>query len=304
MPCPVPGAEEVALLQAIKDSDPVDNAIRQVYADWLLDQGRNEQADFVRYQKDHDDPFSAYLDPGRWTKEGQTARELAAWMLRDWVGPGPASCNVQFRRGLLHAVIPVPLFLRGRYGAGLEDCRCAGWVETIELIDVTEDSLMRLPAALAGATERLAIRGTDLTPSGGALLAKVPRLESVDLEDVPLAALAKVPRLRRLVVRLPDFSGVNLAPLANLADLRCVCLENVGPGGDEALAPLLTLIGLRHLSINGSVSLTDAFLSGLASLVNLRFLSLTGARSFGTGALTRLRQALPGCVIRTGAIPF
>src|SRR4051794_19009956 len=119
MPCPVPGPEEAALLQAIKESDPVDNAIRQVYADWLLDQGRQEQADFVRYQKDNDDPFSAYHDLGRGTEQGQVARESAARTLREWIADGPSYVNVQFRRGLLHATIPVETFLHpasGRYG--------------------------------------------------------------------------------------------------------------------------------------------------------------------------------------------
>lgn len=201
MPCPTPTSEERSLIQEIKDSDPADNAIRQVYADWLLDQGREEQAEFVRYQKDHDDPFTARRDPGAGTPEGIAAREYATRTLKEWVGPVPYEVNVQCRRGLLHAVIPMEAFLEGRYGAGLHACRRAGWVETIELLDVEEVHLLRFPYAVTRPSERLAMRFRAVNLATLEMLAAVPRLESVDLDaagDIA-APLAKVPVLRRLV---------------------------------------------------------------------------------------------------------
>jgi uncharacterized protein (TIGR02996 family) len=310
MPCPVPGLEEAALLQAIKDSDPADNAVRQVYADFLLDQGRDEHANLVRYQKDHDDPFSAYGDPGLGTPEGRAVRDYAERTLLDWVGAVPADVNVQFRRGLLHAVIPMPRFLEGRYGAGLAACRRAGWVETIELIDVWDVHLKRLPYAMTRPSERLAVRGDGITRAGLDLLEKVPRLESVDLMDYfwgdegdtaeIVIRLAQIPGLRRLLWWGSELSQRALAPLAGRSDLRCLCLDNVGEVRDDWFTPVFSLTGLRHLSITRGWSLTDAFLLGLESLVNLRFLCLANTGTFSREGLARLRRALPGCVVQTG----
>ncbi len=302
MPCPAPGPEEAALLQAIKDSDPVDQDVRQVYADWLLDQGREAHAHFVRFQKDHDDPFSAFQGPGLDTPEGLAARTFAAEALREWVGEVAHHVNVQFRRGLLHAVVPMTTFLSRRYGPGLEACRRAGWVETIELIDVQEVHLRRLPYAMARPTERLAVRSAELSPEGQALLADVPRLESVDLFEGEVAPLANVPGLRRLVLTWwgQDRQEADFRPLADMSDLRCLCLEGIGAVSDKGLAPVTALTGLRHLSLVGAHSLTDAFLVELAALVNLRCLCITGNNTFSRKALDWLRQALPDCTIQTG----
>jgi uncharacterized protein (TIGR02996 family) len=306
MPCPIPGPEEAALLQAIKDSDPAEDAVRQVYADFLLDQGRDEHANLVRYQKDHDDPFSAYSDPGLGTPEGRAVRDYAERTLLDWVGAVPADVNVQFRRGLLHAVIPMPRFLEGRYGAGLAACRRAGWVETIELIDVEDVHLKRLPYAMTRPSERLGVRSDGITLAGLELLEQVPRLESVDLmgyfaPDTPKAAvrLARIPGLWRLLWWGPELSESALAPLLVRSDLRCLCLDLVGDVRDEWFAPVFGLTGLRHLSITGGHGLTDTFLLGLESLVNLRFLRLADTGPFSREGLDRLRRALPGCVLQT-----
>jgi uncharacterized protein (TIGR02996 family) len=302
MPCPAPGPEEAALLQAIKDSDPVDQDVRQVYADWLLDQGREPHANFVRFQKDHDDPFSAFQGPALDKPEGLAARAFAGDALREWVGEVAHHVNVQFRRGLLHAVIPMTTFLNGRYGPGLEACRRAGWVETIELIDVQEVHLRRLPYALARPTERLALRSAELSPEGRALLADVPRLESVDLFEGDVAPLANVPGLRRLVLTwwAQGRTEADFKRLADMSDLRCLCLEGVGAVPDRWLAPVTALTGLRHLSLLGARSLTDAFLVELSALVNLRHLCITGDNTFSRKALDWLRQALPDCAIQVG----
>jgi uncharacterized protein (TIGR02996 family) len=300
MPCPAPGPEEAALLQAIKDSDPVDQDVRQVYADWLLDQGREAHAHFVRFQKEHDDPFSAFQGPGLDTPEGRAARAFADEALREWVGEVAHHVNVQFRRGLLHAVIPMTTFLSGNYGPGLEACRRAGWVETIELIDVQDVHLRRLPYAMARPTERLALRSAELSPEGQALLADVPRLESVDLARGDVARLANVPGLRRLILTWwgQDYAEGDLAPLAGMGGLRSLSLEGYWALRDKWLAPLFALTGLRHLSITGTQCLTNVFLVELPALVNLRSLCITGTNGFSRKALDWLQQALPDCTIQ------
>ena len=156
MACPMPGHEEAALLRAVREGDPCDDVVRQVYADFLTDHGRAAHAHLVRHQKDHDDPFVASPEPAPDTPAAREAAAFAREALGDWVGPVPFEVNVQFRRGLLHAVMPIGAYLSGAYGDGLRRCRRAGWVETIELIDATWLPDDEVVAALGRRLEALA----------------------------------------------------------------------------------------------------------------------------------------------------
>jgi hypothetical protein len=109
--------------------------------------------------------------------------------------------------------------------------------------------------------------------------------------------------LRRLVLTWWDQDRVeaDFKPLADMSDLRCLCLEGLGAVPDRWLAPVTALTGLRHLSLLGARSLTDAFLVELSALVNLRCLCITGNNTFSRKALDWLQQALPDCTIQAGS---
>lgn len=298
MTCPKPGHEEASLLRAIREGDPCDDVLRQVYADFLTDQGRVAHAHLVRHQKDHHDPFVASPEPA---PDAPAAREAAAFAceaLREWVGLTPHEVNVQFRRGLLHVVMPVGLYLSGAYGDGLRACRRAGWVETIELIDLTDRDVIRLPYATTRPAERLAMRANSLTAEGTRALDRVARLESVEVAAWDVGRVPRLPELRRMVWyvggRLPGLLG----PLEGHARLRHLRLEGIGPVEEAALGPAFTLLGLRHLELDYVGGLTDETLRRLEALKELRTLSVRGDCSFSEEGLARLRRALPRCEAR------
>jgi len=137
-----------------------------------------------------------------------------------------------------------------------------------------------------------------LTPTGLALLARLPKLEDLDLNSTSLANaadLAFLDGMRNLKsLDLSNCANLTHAGLAHVANtlwwLKGLSLAHCSCVTDAGLAQLATLQGLTKLNLHGCSSMTNAGLVPLKSLPLLKelFLSCFPLTNDGCGLVAEL----------------
>jgi uncharacterized protein (TIGR02996 family) len=261
------------LIEAIR-ADPEDDFVRQVYADWLEEQGQPDRAELVRVQ--------LALPSGRRSKVRQTPKQVRTLKAREqellklheaeWLGP-LAQAGVRFERGLgvAHWSSLPDLQKGGRlleqHGADwVVECRLR--LQSYAALDEQIQALLRMRRC--GLLTRLEASSWDsLTSASARAIADSPRcgnlrglrLGRADLGIKGAKALASSPHLQGL--RELDLG-----------------LSRLGPKG---IAALVSCKGLKHLTelrLYGAVD-DDASIRELAQalgLPRLLRLDLTGNR--------------------------
>ncbi|HVE41869.1 MAG TPA: tetratricopeptide repeat protein [Planctomycetota bacterium] len=135
-------------------------------------------------------------------------------------------------------------------------------------------------------------------------------LPDAQIKDDVLRPLARVETLRALDLKSAPLSGRGLGHLESLSRLTHLNLFNCVSITDEGVEALIRLRGLEELNLGSCVfpyekeqtcGLTDQAAARLSELRRLRRLGITGNR-VRPETIARLRQALPDCLIESGAM--
>ncbi len=289
-----------ALFQAIC-AEPLDDAPRLIYADWLEENGDADRADFIRVQC-----RLAQLPADAAEGAQLRKREKKLWTAhrQKWLAHVPkhlrGGCG-QFDRGFL-GELALEVKALVQHGAGLFEHHPIHRVRVL-------GGRGQAPVAKLAVCPFLA-RLRSLSLAGGLLqgpgkwnaIVATPflaGLTELDVSDNPLgsrglAVLAGSPHLSRLE-RL-DLGGTHLSDAAlaaflgatDLGQLRFLDLSNnsVGNGGAAALAGSPSLAGLRELGLGGNkVGPKGAkALAASSHLGELRSLDLVGSPIADAGA--------------------
>jgi uncharacterized protein (TIGR02996 family) len=293
---------EAGLLRTIID-DPDDDTPRLVYADWLEENNRVEQATFIRAQcrlatLDEDDPARLPLlrDEARYLPQALAAlapKKRLAWLPRTPSEPTP---GLGFERGFLARVTTTATSFLDKAEA------------LMQAAPVQHARLTNAKRALAGlarcpALRRLRSLEVDrVGGEGGAVLARSPflhglvrlrlRLAQVTAEGATaIAAADALAGLRYLDLgcnSIHDRGAEALAASPHLTTLASLHLDNanIGPLGLKALLASPLLARLRKLDLNSN-RIGDAgaeLLAGSEHLGQLVFLDLTGNEIGPAGA--------------------
>jgi uncharacterized protein (TIGR02996 family) len=253
-------SDERGLLDGIRD-DPYDDALRLVYADWLEDNGRADEAELIRVQ------IELAKEPR--VKKGLQGREnaLVRKLKATWPA-GVAGAGVSYRRGLgfteWNSIAGMTL------GSGLlRDAGSPTWVVERELtlngygVRDTDFAALTRCKDFAQLTALEIERGEDFPPAAVVALAESPSATG----------------LRRLKIERIKLGEKGAATLANLTGLRKLSLWwcSIGSKGVARLVNSKNLTELRELIFLGCAEDEASILavSKAKGLPNLRSLYLT-----------------------------
>jgi uncharacterized protein (TIGR02996 family) len=296
----LPGS--AGFLRAVAE-EPLEDAHRLAFADWLDEQGHADRARFIRLQCEHDRlPELAFLRRGH-------AEQIAALLKKHgaaWTKGLPRGQYVawgesgNFQRGLLERVSVTAPLRRDGYGrlfaaadlrglctrlydsSASSDVIGAGpllelpWLSrlvSLELtdgVDATDLRALAAAPALAGLVH-LGLRDCGIGPTEVAGLAeglRLPNLVDLDLTDNSLGDEGA-----RLLAGCPALAGLRRLRLGRSAEHQySYSYRAFGSAGTRALASSPALSGLEHLDLSGTspdvaALAASPFLTRLSSLV-------------------------------------
>lgn len=283
---------------------PDDDAVRLVYADWLMEQ-RDPRGEFISLQCALARPS---LDPQRRQEYRGRTEQLRAEHDKEWSTAAAIAEESFFRRGFIDEVRgPAKALL-----AGAEELFQVEPIRRLGLTGLSKDLARKLAAStfLARITH-LTLRGT-FGDDGIAALGRSPHLTSiVSLNLGPkigprgAASLATSPHLGGLVVLTltsNTLGDTGAAALARAPLSACTALHlsrnEIGDEGVAALAGSRHLTNLKRLSLNFNEEITDAGALALAKsphLTGLQCVEIEGTE-IGKSGTKALRKRFPKVV--------
>jgi uncharacterized protein (TIGR02996 family) len=284
---------------------PDDDAVRLVYADWLMEQ-RDPRGEFISLQCAL---ARRSLDPQRREEYRGRTEQLRAEHEDEWAAAATIAEERFFRRGFIDEVRgPAKAFL-----AGAEELFQVEPIRRLGLTGLSKELARKLAAAtyLARVTH-LTLQGT-FGDSGTAELSRSPHFTSiVSLNLGPkigprgAASLATSPHLDRVVtlsLTSNTLGDTGAAALARAPLSACTALHlsrnEIGDEGAAALAGGRHLTNLKRLSLNFNEGITDEGALALAKsphLTSLQRLEVEGTE-IGKAGTKALKKRFPKVVV-------